>query len=160
MQGICTGRYRTAVHSNLICCSFTNSQTLVLALVPSPTNNDVYFVFSFSHGAPARLLRCLSPSLPRPCSFEHYPTQPCDQEEGLPFIRLTNAGEQLVGFKTQGVLCGRVMQVCIQLYGASRRAGVEMVITECCVGHTSLPPYLRYFDLVGRYEFFASILVR
>lgn len=37
--------------------------------------------------------------------------QPCQQEEGIPFIRLTNAGEQVLGFKTQGFLCARIMQV-------------------------------------------------
>lgn len=37
--------------------------------------------------------------------------QPCDQAEGIPFIRLTNAGEEILGFKTQGFLCARIMQV-------------------------------------------------
>lgn len=50
--------------------------------------------------------------VPRPL-FLVWPTygKPCSQEEGLSFIRLTNAGEEVVGYKTQGFLCARIMQV-------------------------------------------------
>lgn len=43
--------------------------------------------------------------------FACFFSQPCQQEEGLPFIRLTNAGEEVLGFRTQGFLCARIMQV-------------------------------------------------
>ncbi|CBJ29032.1 conserved unknown protein [Ectocarpus siliculosus] len=53
--------------------------------------------------------------------------EPCQQEEGIPFIRLTNAGEQVLGFKTQGFLCARIMQLIDSLRLSLR----PILLTRC-----------------------------
>ncbi|CAM9920885.1 unnamed protein product, partial [Choristocarpus tenellus] len=53
--------------------------------------------------------------------------QPCTREEGISFIRLTNAGEELMGFHTQGFLCGRVMQ----LMNSMRLSLRPIMLTRC-----------------------------
>ncbi|CAN0370053.1 unnamed protein product, partial [Discosporangium mesarthrocarpum] len=35
--------------------------------------------------------------------------EPCNRDEDISFIRLTNAGEEVLGYQTGGFLCGRVM---------------------------------------------------
>eukprot|EP00904_Undaria_pinnatifida_P009859 jgi/Undpi1/6002/HiC_scaffold_2.g01276.m1 len=53
--------------------------------------------------------------------------EPCQQEEGLPFIRLTNAGEEVLGFRTQGFLCARIMQLMDSLRLSLR----PILLTRC-----------------------------
>ncbi|CAM9161242.1 unnamed protein product [Scytosiphon promiscuus] len=53
--------------------------------------------------------------------------EPCDQAEGIPFIRLTNAGEEVLGFKTQGFLCARIMQ----LIDSLRLSLKPILLTRC-----------------------------
>ncbi|CAM9235594.1 unnamed protein product [Ascophyllum nodosum] len=53
--------------------------------------------------------------------------EPCDQREGLPFIRLTNAGEEVLGYKTQGFLCSRILQ----LMDSFRLSLKPILLTRC-----------------------------
>eukprot|EP00752_Nemacystus_decipiens_P011163 g9918.t2 len=53
--------------------------------------------------------------------------EPCHREEGIPFIRLTNAGEEVLGFKTQGFLCARIMQLVDSLRLSLR----PILLTRC-----------------------------